>query len=76
MNRSKPSLVTSDSNNGIDGPVSPLYSGTTTVVASPTSPKCEKPPNIADRHYWRVASAFLCFFAVGWGDACECTPAL
>lgn len=68
MEQSKPRMFSVDSKNTDVGLQSPPYSRTTTLVASPTSPAPAK-PSLADKHCWRVASAFLCFFAIGWGDA-------
>jgi hypothetical protein len=65
------STTASDSKKAFEDIQSLSYSRTTTLVASPTSPVNAKPPRSTDRHYWRMASAFLCFFAIGWGDACD-----
>ncbi|KAG8851400.1 hypothetical protein FRB91_007980 [Serendipita sp. 411] len=51
-----------------EGVVSPPYSRTATLVGTPGSPLSKQPPPVVHRHYWRVSSAFICFFAIGWGD--------
>ncbi|KAG8843077.1 hypothetical protein FRB91_003610 [Serendipita sp. 411] len=55
-----------------DGILSPtFYSQATTLVNSLSSPALPQKSNtstVIHRHYWRVTSACLCFFAIGWGD--------
>ncbi|PVF98300.1 MFS general substrate transporter [Serendipita vermifera] len=48
---------------------SPTYSRTTTLVPTPSSPLGRKGVFEPHRHWRRIASALICFFAIGWGDA-------
>jgi hypothetical protein len=41
------------------------FSRSPTLIGTPAPAKLAPSPI---RHYWRVASAFLCFFVVGWAD--------
>ena len=41
------------------------FSRSPTLVDTPAAARLAPSPA---RHYWRVASAFLCFFIVGWAD--------
>lgn len=59
--------------NALDTPTK--YSRSTTLVGSPSSPFPEKAAPAPTYHYWRIASAILCLFAVGWGDGGMCIAA-
>lgn len=46
----------------------PTISRCTTLVDPPSDDFSEKVSLVPSYHYWRIASAILCLFAVGWGD--------